>query len=59
MKQDIGTLLNERVNTLASKDFEVLIAGALLIGFNLALMFCVYFYWMNPVVHQHLSGRPL
>ena len=33
--------------------------GGALIILNLILMSCMGFYWINPTVHQYLSGKPL
>ena len=33
--------------------------GGVLIVFNLFVMLFVGLYWMNPVMHEFISGRPL
>ena len=38
---------------------QSLILGGALVFFNLSVMLFVGLYWMNPVIHQFISGRPL
>tara|TARA_Y100001978_G_scaffold104032_1_gene93010 strand:+ start:325 stop:504 length:180 start_codon:yes stop_codon:yes gene_type:complete len=38
---------------------QTLLLGSALIFFNLSVMLFVGFYWMNPVMHEFISGRPL
>ena len=41
-----------------SNDQTFLLGGAL-IFFNVFLMLFVGLYWMNPEMHEFISGRPL
>ena len=38
---------------------QTLLLGSALIFFNLLVMLFVGFYWMNPEMHEFISGRPL
>ena len=40
-------------------DEQTLLFGGALIFFNLFVMLFVGLYWMNPVMHEFISGRPL
>ncbi len=39
--------------------YQTFIIGGALIFFNLFVMLFVGLYWMNPVMHEFISGRPL
>ena len=43
-------------NTLNDRTF---LLGGALIFFNVFVMLFVGLYWMNPVMHEFISGRPL
>ena len=58
MNQNFSAIVQESTEDNSSNDETFLIGGAL-IFFNLFLMLFVGLYWMNPVVHEFLSGRPL
>ena len=38
---------------------QTLLFGGALIFFNLSVMLFVGLYWMNPEMHEFISGRPL
>ena len=58
MNQNLQALLQEPTGDNASNDQTFLLGGAL-IFFNLFVMLLVGLYWMNPVMHEFISGRPL
>ena len=58
MNQNFQAIVEEATEDNSSNDQSFLLAGALLF-FNLFLMLFVGLYWMNPVIHEFLSGRPL
>ncbi len=58
MNQNFQAIVEETTEANSSNDQTFLFGGALLF-FNLFVMLFVGLYWMNPVVHEFLSGRPL
>ena len=38
---------------------QTFLLGGALIFFNVFVMLFVGMYWMNPVMHEFISGRPL
>ena len=38
---------------------QTLLIGSALIFFNFLVMLFVGLYWMNPEMHEFISGRPL
>ncbi len=58
MNQNFQAVARETAEDNPSNDQTFLVGGAL-IFFNVFLMLFVAFYWMNPVMHQFISGRPL
>ena len=58
MNQDFQAIVQETTEDITSKDQTFLLGGAL-IFINVFLMLFVGFYWMNPVMHEFISGRPL
>tara|TARA_B100000579_G_C22147096_1_gene539219 strand:+ start:253 stop:432 length:180 start_codon:yes stop_codon:yes gene_type:complete len=58
MNQNLQAIAQETVEVNTSNDQTFLLGGALLI-FNLFVMLFVGLYWMNPVMHEFISGRPL
>ena len=38
---------------------QTFLLGGVLIVFNVFVMLFVGLYWMNPVMHEFISGRPL
>jgi len=58
MNQNFQALVQESSKNNSSGDQTFLFSGALLL-FNLLVMISVGLYWMNPVMHEFISGRPL
>ena len=58
MNQNFQALVQESKEDNSSNDKTFLLGGAL-VFFNLFVMLFVGLYWMNPVMHEFLSGRPL
>ncbi|KGG12198.1 hypothetical protein EV05_1403 [Prochlorococcus sp. MIT 0601] len=59
MKDELQSLVVRSSDPLESANNQSLFVGSALVFFNLLLMFCLGFYWINPSVHQFISGRPL
>ena len=58
MNQNFQGLLQDTDKNDISNDQTFLLGGVLIV-FNLSLMLFVGLYWMNPVMHEFISGRPL
>ena len=58
MNQNFQAIVQERPEVNTSNDQTVLLGGAL-IFVNLFVMILVGLYWMNPVIHEFISGKPL
>ena len=58
MNQNFQAILQEATEENSSNDQTFLLSGAL-IFFNVFVMLFVGLYWMNPVMHEFISGRPL
>ena len=58
MNQNFQAIVQETAEDNSSNDQTFLLSGAL-IFFNVFVMLFVGFYWMNPVMHEFISGRPL
>ena len=58
MNQNLQAIVQESSENIDSSDQTFLIGGAL-IFFNVFVMLFVGLYWMNPVMHEFISGRPL
>tara|TARA_Y100001968_G_scaffold237324_1_gene220662 strand:+ start:524 stop:703 length:180 start_codon:yes stop_codon:yes gene_type:complete len=58
MNQILQALAKETNEDNSSND-ETLLLGGALIFINLFVMLAVGVYWMNPVMHEFISGRPL
>ena len=58
MNQNFQAIVKETTENNSSNDQTFLISGAL-IFFNVFVMLFVGLYWMNPVMHEFISGRPL
>ena len=58
MNQNFQAIVQQTTEDNTSNDQTFLIGGALII-FNVFVMLFVGLYWMNPVMHQFFSGRPL
>ena len=58
MNQNNQAILQQAIEDNHSNDQTFLISGAL-IFFNVFVMLFVGLYWMNPLLHEFISGRPL
>ena len=58
MNQIFQAIVQEATEDNTSIDQTFLLGGALLL-INLFVMLFVGLYWMNPVMHEFISGRPL
>ena len=58
MNQIFQALVQESTDDNPVTDQTFLLGGAL-IAVNLFVMLFVGLYWMNPVMHEFISGRPL
>ncbi len=58
MNQNYQAFVQETTEDNSSNDQTFLLSGAL-IFFNVFVMLFVGLYWMNPVMHEFISGRPL
>ncbi len=59
MKSGFEDTYNNSFEDDFSSEKQSLIFGGALVFFNLSVMLFVGLYWMNPVMHQFISGRPL
>ena len=58
MNQNFQAIVQNTTEDNTANDQTFLLGGAL-IFFNVFVMFSVGLYWMNPAVHEFVSGRPL
>jgi len=58
MNQNFQAILQKTTENNTSNDQTFLLGGAL-IFFNVFVMLFVGMYWMNPVMHEFISGSPL
>ena len=58
MNQNFQAIVQQTTEDNTSNDQTFLIGGAFIL-FNVFVMLFVGLYWMNPVMHQFISGRPL
>ena len=58
MNQNFQVIVQNTRENNTSGDQTFLLGGAL-IFFNVFVMLFVGLYWMNPVMHEFISGRPL
>ena len=58
MNQNFQVIAQQTSEDNSSNEQTLLLGGAL-IFFNVFLMIFVGMYWMNPVMHEFISGRPL
>ena len=58
MNQNFQAIVQETAEDNSSNDQAFLLSGVL-IFFNVLVMLFVGLYWMNPVMHEFISGRPL
>ena len=58
MNLNFQAIVQQTTEDNTSNDQTFLIGGAFVL-FNVFVMLFVGLYWMNPVMHQFISGRPL
>ena len=58
MNQNFQAIVQQTTEDNTSNDHNFLIGGVFVL-FNVFVMLFVGLYWMNPVMHQFISGRPL
>lgn len=58
MNQNNQAIFQQAIEYDYSNNQTFLISGAL-IFFNVFVMLFVGLYWMNPLLHEFISGRPL
>jgi len=58
MNQNFQAIVQNTREDNTSNDQTFLLGGVLIV-FNVFVMFFVGLYWMNPVMHEFISGRPL
>ncbi len=58
MNQNFQAIVQNTTEDNTANDQTFLLGGAL-IFFNVFIMLLVGLYWMNPVMHEFISGRPL
>ena len=58
MNQNFQAIVQNTTEDNTSNDKTFLLSGAL-IFFNVSVMLFVGLYWMNPEMHEFISGRPL
>lgn len=58
MNQNNQAIFQQAIEDDYSNNQTLLISGGL-IFFNVFVMLFVGLYWMNPLLHEFISGRPL
>ena len=58
MNQNSQVIVQKNTEDISSNDQTFLLGGAL-IFFNVFVMLFVGLYWMNPIMHEFISGSPL
>ena len=58
MNQNFQAIVQENTEDNSS-NYQTFLLGGALIFFNVFVMLFVGLYWMNPVMHEFISGRPL
>ena len=58
MNQNFQAIVQNTTEDNTTNEETFLLGGAL-IFFNVFIMLFVGLYWMNPVMHEFISGRPL
>ena len=58
MNQNYQAIVQENTKDINTND-QTFIFGGALIFFNVFVMLFVGLYWMNPVMHEFISGTPL
>ena len=57
MNQNFQAIVQNTREDNTSNDQTFLLSGVLIV-FNVFVMLFVGLYWMNPVMHEFISGRP-
>ena len=58
MNQNYQAIVQENTKDINTND-QTFVFGGVLIFFNVFVMLFVGLYWMNPVIHEFISGSPL
>ena len=58
MNQNFQAIVQEAREDNPTGD-QTLLLSSILVFFNVFVMLFVGLYWMNPVMHEFISGRPL
>ena len=58
MNQNFQAIVQQTTEDNTSNDQTFLIGGVFVL-FNLFVMLFVGLYWLNPLLHEFISGRPL
>ena len=58
MNQNFQAIVQNSREDSTSNDQTFLLGGVLIV-FNVFVMLFVGLYWMNPEMHEFISGRPL
>ncbi len=58
MNQNFQAILQKTTENNTDNDQAFLLSSALIL-FNVFVMLFVGLYWMNPGMHEFISGRPL
>ena len=58
MNQNFQAIAENTTEDNSSKD-QTFLLGGVLVFFNVFVMLFVGLYWMNPVMHEFISGTPL
>ncbi len=59
MKEEYQQFVSNQVEKIEPNSQQVMMMGGALVGFNVLLMVFVSLYWINPAIHQYISGSPL
>ena len=59
MKKEFQSIVRNDLEQIDLSSDKTIFMGGTLIALNLILMLLVGLYWMNPEMHQYISGRPL
>ena len=58
MNQNFQAIVQDASKEKSTRQESVIFSGVLL-AFNVSVMLFVGLYWMNPEMHEFISGRPL
>ena len=58
MNQNFQAIVQNTIEDNTSNDQTFLLGGVLIV-FNVFVMLFVGLYWMNPEMHEFISGSPL